>query len=93
LAGDLKLLFNREYESLHILNGGGILELDGLKLIKDQGEIKPGDLYIAERNTGPKLLIAKKIMGIGLGGWIQPTELNAYSYDLHECVKVKEVLK
>ena len=90
-------MMEREYKSLTILYDGNVLYLDGLRLVKDEGEIKVGDLYIAERNTGPKLLTAKEIVPFnspdhsGYGGWIIPTNHLEYSYDLHECVKVKEV--
>lgn len=57
-------------------------------LITLQGEeIKPGDFYIAERNTGPKLLECKEV---DYRNWIVATEL-AYSYDTWECVKVEIV--
>ena len=46
-------------------------------------EIKPGDTYMAQRNTGPHLLTCRKIVD----GYIVPTE-NAYFFDLSECVKV-----
>lgn len=55
-----------------------------LELIWDD-EIIPGDLYLAERNQGVKLLEAKEIKD----GYIVPTTL-AYCYDIFECCKVKE---
>lgn len=84
------------------LSGGGeIVDLGGLKFRMDvdkQGlerDIQEGDLYIAERNTGPKLLTAEKVVRPGegpdgWGNWIQPTTID-YSYDIPECVKVVEV--
>jgi hypothetical protein len=49
-------------------------------------EIRPGDSYCAERNTGLKLLTCKEHNHTQ--GFITPTE-NAYCYDTHECIKVK----
>jgi len=77
----------REYASLKKLRAGEILDLDGILLKMDEGEIREGDLYVAERNTGPKLLTAKKVNHDR--GWIEPTS-NDYSFDLGECVKVCE---
>lgn len=74
-----------DYSSLRKLRAGEVLDLDGILLKMDEGEIRAGDLYIAERNTGPKLLTAKKVDR----GWIEPTTID-YSFDLHECVKVCE---
>jgi hypothetical protein len=53
----------------------------------DQGEIQPGDLYVAERNTGPQLLTAREVNREF--NCIYPTE-PAYAYDIWECVKVRE---
>lgn len=78
----------REYKALSVLRAGETLDLDGLKFVKEEGDIQPGDLYIAERNAGPKLLTAKRI-DTDLE-CIFPT-CTAYPYDLHECIKVKEV--
>ena len=81
----------REYRTLKALRRGEIVDLEGIKLKMDKGEIQPGDLYVAERNTGPKLLTAEKIVRSDLGhiSHIQPTTLD-YSFDGHECVKVCE---
>lgn len=51
--------------------------------------IQPGDIYLAERNSGPKLLICKYVKYTELGDpdWIVPTE-TAYSFDVQECVKI-----
>lgn len=87
----------REYASLKILHGEGILVLDGLKLKKVEGEIQPGDLYIGERNQGPKLLTCKEVRknehfphNSMNPGFVIATTMD-YSYDLDECVKVEEV--
>lgn len=77
----------REYNALKTLLSGGVLDIDGLKLVKDDGIIEPGDLYVGERNQGPRLLTAKRIDDEI--GCIFPT-CTAYPYDLNECIKVKE---
>ncbi len=58
----------------------------GLTLLPNE-EIKPGDLYLAERHTGPKLLTCRVVDKEH--GWIGAVE-KAYPYDIHECFKVKE---
>ena len=97
------MLSGREYKTIRALRRGEVVDLRGLKFrmdVDEQGverDIKEGDLYIAERNTGPKLLTAEKVVGPGegpegWGNWIQPTTTD-YSYDILECVKVVEVEK
>lgn len=58
----------------------------------DDGEIKPGDLFVAERNICPELLTAKKVdLEVDC---VFPTHSSYALYDyyyLHnECVKVRE---
>jgi hypothetical protein len=53
-------------------------------LTPSEDPIQPGDLYLAERNTGPQLLTCKYVHP---RNWIVPIE-NAYSYDTWECVKI-----
>lgn len=77
----------REYATLKALRRGETIDLEGIKLVMDEGEIQPGDLYVAERNTGPKLLTCKRVDEED--DWILPTT-NNYSYDIGECVKVRE---
>jgi len=48
--------------------------------------IRPGDTYLAKRNTGWKLLTCS-FLGEAC---IHPVEV-AYAYDFSECVKVKEM--
>lgn len=77
----------REYATLRRLRRGEVVDLDGIQVNMDEGGIKSGDLYVAERNTGPKLLIAREVCeDIGC---IFPTTCD-YVFDLHECVKVCE---
>jgi len=71
------------------LRRGETLELDGILFKMDgDGTVREGDLYIAERNSGPKLLTAKRIDIEN--GWIVPVDRYAYPYNIGECVKVKE---
>jgi len=41
------------------LNAGEVVDLDGIRLVKDQRILSRGTL--AERNTGPKLLTVAKV--------------------------------
>jgi hypothetical protein len=57
----------------------------GVKLLWGE-PIHPGDLYLAARNTGPRLLTCR-----ALGeGCVHPVEFPEYSYDMNECVKIRE---
>ena len=91
-----------EYPTIRALRKGEVVDLGGIKFRMDVDEdgkerkIKPGDLYVAQRNTGPQFLTAAKVvergegpMGHGYGGYILSTT-NDYPYDIHECVKVVE---
>lgn len=83
---------NREYASLNALYRGETIEVEGFRVHWIDGVIKVGDMYVAERNTGPKLMIAREIdTSDGGCGWIVPLCLG-YCYDTHECVKVEEML-
>ncbi len=73
----------REYKTLKALHRGQVVDLGGVLVKMDKGEIQPGDLYVAERNTGPHLLTARAIGD----GCIHATTM-AYSFDIWECVKV-----
>lgn len=50
-------------------------------------EIKPGDYYIAEKNTGPHLLCCAFVHD---RGFIVPTNRMRYPYDLCDCYKIIE---
>jgi hypothetical protein len=83
---------SRGYESLETLRQGHVMDLDGIQLIQDEGEIQPGDLYVGARNTGPHLLVAKEVIYVDesrLIDYIVPT-CGAYAYNGSECVKVRE---
>ena len=75
----------RESSIITKLRQGEVVSIEDLQLRMTEGEIKPGDVYVAERNTGPKLLTAREI-GIGC---IHPYDANSYSFDIWECVKVE----
>ena len=83
------------------LRDGQIVELEGVKLKMIPGKetgatLEPGDTYLAERNSGPKLLTVNYIVdedyahrwGLKFSGWVVPTGLS-YSFDFHECVGVE----
>lgn len=61
-----------------------------LSVIVKWGEpIHPGDLYLAQYNTGPHLLICKEANTES--GFIVPTTCpQDYAYDTCDCVKVIE---
>lgn len=91
------MLEMREYRTIRALRKGEVVELEGVKFKMDvdengkEKEIGPGDPYIAERNTTPKLLVAEKVVGPDEDphgwGWIRPNSTD-YSFDTNECVKV-----
>ena len=70
-----------------MLREGRVVSLDGVLVKIDNGPIQPGDLYVAERNTGPKLLTALRI-NHELNCVVPTTQ--DYSFDTCECVKVQE---
>lgn len=75
------------YDTIRALREGKTVEVEGVFVKMDgDGEVKAGDSYVAERNTGPKLLLAKTI---DPRGWIRST-CDAYPFDIGECVKVCE---
>lgn len=81
---------DREYATLKALNKGETIIVEGRTVHQIDGKIEAGDLYVAEKNTGPKLLIAARVNVID--GWIHPIS-NDYSYDIYECVRVEENLE
>ena len=80
-----------DYSTLKELRAGRIVQVGG-KLYKmdDDGEVKQGDWYIAERNTGPELLQAKTIFPENGRPLILPEQI-AYGYNTHECIKVIQI--
>lgn len=91
----------RPYRTLNALRDGETVNLEGVDFVKDEGPIEKGDWYIAERNSGPELLTASRFVRYSYtdgasevsnsteSSWIESQE-PAYSYDTHECVKVRE---
>jgi hypothetical protein len=75
----------RAYDTLTRLAAGEVVDLQGIKLVADGAELSPSDLYVAERNTGSRLLTVRSVHKTG---FVIPVE-HAYSYDRHECVKVR----
>ena len=49
--------------------------------------IKPGDLYLAKKNTGPHLLTCRE----NNGSFIVPEEKNVYWFDVCYCVKIVDM--
>lgn len=95
-----------QYQTLKFLRAGEIVEIEGIKLRMAEGEIRPGDFYVGERNQGPKLAICRRVhygdiperfpeerekFPLGYPEWIVAEDPYTYSYDFWECVKVEEV--
>ena len=73
-----------------IVNGVSYEMVEG----KSNGiDLSVGDLYLAERNSGPKVLkVANVVERYGsCMGWVEATDLTAYPYNLHEFVGVRVV--
>lgn len=76
----------RNYPSVRALENGHVLDLGGIFVIRvENPHIEPGDLYVAERNTGPHFLTCRELGD----NCIHPTSID-YSFDTWECVKVRE---
>ena len=58
-----------------------------LGLVTSDEPIQPGDMYLAERNTGPHLLTCSSVSE---RQYIVPVEM-AYCFDTWECIKIVEV--
>lgn len=52
-----------------------------------EAEVKPGDYYIAEKNTGPHLFCCAFVHE---SGFIVSTRIDKYPYDLSDCYKIIE---
>lgn len=59
------------------------IRAEELGLVQSSRPIAPGDKYLAERNTGPKVLTCKEVKD----GYVVPVE-QAYCFDLWECVVI-----
>ena len=61
-------------------------EFEGIPFsVSSDQELRPGDTYLAERNTGPHLLTCRE--NVKDGPWIHAAE-RAYSYNTGECIKI-----
>jgi len=78
----------REYKTVKALRAGEVVEIEGVRFRAIEGEIQPGDWYVAERNTGPHLLTCRE--NDKENRWIVPVE-EKYSFDTGECVRVEMV--
>lgn len=74
--------------SIEILQKSNVFNFEGILFLKDDTKLEPGDLYVAERNSGPKLLTVKKIDHKNM--LVIPTNCE-YPFNFDECVKVREV--
>lgn len=89
------------HDTIKALRSDETVELEGVAFVADDGPIRKGDWYIAQRNQGPRLLTAhsfQRYLGAGEAeevdssedaSWIISEE-REYPYDTHECVKVRE---
>jgi len=91
-----------EYPIQRQVREEGTVELEGMTLRiipgKEYGsDLEPGDTYVAERNSGPKLLTVKEVHthnthpGARHTNWVVPVEQYAYSFDPGECAGVEIV--
>ncbi len=65
------------------------VEIEELWFELSDDEIKPGNLYVAERNTGPILLECRKVDKEN--GYIVP--IDGYPFDIWECKKVVKLIE
>lgn len=81
-----------KYRVIKALRAGEVVDLEGIRLVMDEGEIEPGDLYVAASNTGPKLLTAREVVRLERGDGIDFIHATTpdYSFDGSDCVKVRE---
>lgn len=78
-----------DHTTIKALRRGETVEIDGFIVKQALTELSSGDLYVAERNTGPHLLTCQRVNSDG--GYVVPEEV-AYCFDISECVKI-EVLQ
>lgn len=78
-------------ETLKRLRAGETVEVEGIpvRMIGESDHLHPGDLYVGERNEGGKLLNVLEVNHTFR--WVA-SQQTAYSYDLHECVKVEAII-
>lgn len=68
-----------------------IIKVEGVLLEVETTLPKEGQLYVAQRNNGPRLLTAKKIDLER--GYVVPSEEFQYVFDLHECKRVIRMIE
>lgn len=76
------------HRRIEIIDDKKIITYENTPFLVSDEEIKPGDLYFAERNQGLMLLSCKEVNKEG--NWIVPTT-HDYCYDICECIKIKDV--
>lgn len=89
-------------EKMLALKAGEVIDFQGIALVKAEGPLESGDLYIAGRNGEPQLFTCRYIRYVqndgSLGdspdtgtnfGYVYPTGIG-YPYNNYECVKVRE---
>ena len=57
-----------------------------LEILYTSDPIKPGDMYLAERFNGPKILTCKKINSEER--YIIPTDRAEFYFNFYDCVKI-----
>ena len=75
-----------EFRAL-VKSGATEIEFEGVPVRLCRGEdLRPGDTYIAGRNTGPHLLTVREVYE----DWGYATNVeNKYPFDLRHCIKVE----
>lgn len=76
------------------LRDGETVDFEGAPIRMQAGKsdgrlLAVGDTYMAERNSGPKLLTVRRVRRDPGTGWVEAEESWSYSFDLHECVGVE----
>lgn len=62
------------------------IEIRSCVVHKLDAPIRPGDFYVCECNTGPKLLVCKEIKQ---HYWVTPTDMFMHSCDIMGCIRVE----
>jgi hypothetical protein len=68
-----------------------IINIEGIDFEVEAKLPAEGEYYIAERNTGPKLLTAKMIDHFR--GYIVPVEKGVYCFNFDECKRVVRMIE
>lgn len=70
---------------IHAALEAGLIEGVRFRVVGMGADLEPGDTYIAERNSGMKLLTCRD--HDRENGWVFPVE-RAYAFNTGECVKI-----